>query len=63
MKMKSWKLKTALQQTCIENPLLDAVLSAMPELPRLNFILGAFLFAEHQHHDALQSLEENTDHD
>lgn len=40
--------------TSVEYPLLDAVLSAVPKLPRFDLILWTLLFAEHQHHNTLQ---------
>lgn len=40
--------------TSVEYPLLDAVLSAVPKLPRFDLILWTLLLAEHQHHNTLQ---------
>jgi hypothetical protein len=40
--------------TCIEYSLLGAVLSAVPKLPGLGFILGTLFLSEHQHHHRLK---------
>lgn len=40
--------------TSVEYPLLDAVLSAVPELPRFDLVLWTLFLPEHEHHNTLQ---------
>lgn len=40
--------------TGVEYSLFDTVLSAMPKLPRFDFVIWTFLLSKHQHDHALQ---------
>jgi len=46
--------------TGVEYSLFDAVLSAVPKLPRFDFVIRTFLFSEHQHDHALQVQQNNS---
>ena len=41
--------------TGVEDTLLGAVLTGVPELPGLGLLLRALLLAEHQHHHTLST--------
>ena len=41
------------QRTVVEDSHFDAVLSAVPEIPRLSIVLAGFLFTEDDHDDGL----------